>query len=367
VTGGEQPVESITAAALTIPTETPESDGTLEWDATTVLLVEARAGGCTGLGYSYTHAGAAELVREKLAGAVTGTDAMRTGGASAAMWATVRNYGQPGLAATAISAVDIALWDLKACLLGVPLTALLPQVRDTTAIYGSGGFCNYTDAQLAGQLGDWVAAGIPRVKIKTGRAPEQDRHRLGVARSAIGDDVELYADANGAFGTAAALRWAATYGEFGVSWFEEPVTSDDLAGLRLVRERAPVGMDVAAGEYGWRLDDFRRLLQAGAVSCLQADVTRCGGITGFLAAAALCEAHHVDLSAHCAPQISAQVGTACRRLRHLEYFHDHVRIEGMIFDGCLTPEPGGVLRPDPSRAGCGLAVRWADVAQWRSG
>lgn len=360
-------IESVRATLLTIPTEQPETDATLEWDSHTVLLVEVHAAGRTGIGYSYTQDGAAAVVRGKLAEVVVGRDAMRTGECWAAMWHAVRNYGQTGLVSTAVSAVDIALWDLKARLLELALADLLPRAHDTTPIYGSGGFCNYSTSQLADQVGGWAAAGIPRVKIKVGREPERDRHRLQVARAAIGDGVQLYADANGAFTTAAALGWAEVYQEFGVCWFEEPVSSDDLHGLRRVCERAPAGMDIAAGEYGWNLPYFQRMLDAEAVSCLQADITRCGGISGFLRVGALCDARNIELSAHCAPQISAQVCTACWHLRHLEYFHDHTRIEHLIFDGCLEPEPGGVLRPDSSLPGCGLVVKWDDVEQWRRG
>jgi L-alanine-DL-glutamate epimerase-like enolase superfamily enzyme len=359
------PVESVTAAAFTIPTEQPEADGTLEWEATTLLLVQARAGDCTGLGYSYTQAGAVDVVEGKLAGVVSGADALRAGAAWASMWAAVRNYGQTGLVSTAIAAVDVALWDLKARLLDRPLVDVLDAVHDATPIYGSGGFCNYTDQQLAEQLTGWVEAGIPRVKMKTGRDPDRDLDRLRAARKAIGDEVALFTDANGAFSRAEALRWAEIYGEFGVRWFEEPVSSDDLPGLHLVRDRAPAGMDIAAGEYGWNLPYFQRMLDAEAVGCLQADVTRCGGISGFLRVGALCDARSIDLSAHCAPQISAQAATGVWHLRHLEYFHDHNRIEHLVFDGCLEPEPGGVLRPDRSRPGCGLSVKWPDIEQWR--
>ena len=360
-------VAAIDAAAYTIPTEQPEADGTLEWDSTTLLIVQAHSGTTTGLGYSYTQPGAAQVVTGKLAGTVTGMDALNVGAAWAAMWPAVRNYGQTGLVSTAVSAVDIALWDLKARLLDRPLVDVLDSVHQATPIYGSGGFCNYTDAQLADQLTGWVQAGIPRVKMKTGRDPGRDRARLAAARAAIGDDVELYADANGAFGRAQALHWAEVYRDYGVRWYEEPVSSDDLAGLRFVRDRAPGGLDVAAGEYGWNLPYFQRMLDTEAVSCLQADVTRCGGISGFLRVAALCDARCIDLSAHCAPQISAQTSTAAWHLRHLEYFHDHDRIEHLAFDGCLEPEAGGVLRPDRSRPGCGLDVRWPDLEQWRVG
>jgi L-alanine-DL-glutamate epimerase-like enolase superfamily enzyme len=265
----------------------------------------------------------------------------------------------------AISAVDIALWDLKARLLDLPLVDVLDQVHEGTPIYGSGGFCNYTDHQLRDQLSGWVDAGIPRVKMKTGRDPGRDRDRLAAARKAIGADVELYVDANGAFTPRAALEWAQIYADEGVRWYEEPVSSDDLAGLHLVRSRAPGGIAVAAGEYGWNLPYFQQMLDAEAVDCLQADVTRCGGISGFLRVGALCDARCMDLSAHCAPQISAQVCTAVWHLRHLEYFHDHVRIEHLVFDGCLEPRSGGVLVPDRSRAGTGLTFKRADADQWR--
>jgi L-alanine-DL-glutamate epimerase-like enolase superfamily enzyme len=359
------PITSVDAAAFTVPTEQPEADGTLEWESTTMLLVQAHAGGRTGFGYSYTQIGALDVVNGKLADIVVGADALRVGAVWSRMWAAVRNYGQTGLVSMAISAVDIALWDLKARLLDRPLVDVLDAVHDATPIYGSGGFCNYTDRQLADQLTGWVEAGIPRVKIKTGREPERDQERLAAARTAIGDDTELYADANGAFSRSAALEWAERYRAAGVRWFEEPVSSEDLAGLNFVRDRAPGGLDVAAGEYGWNLPYFQRMLDAEAVNCLQADVTRCGGISGFLRVGALCDARSMDLSAHCAPQISAQACTAVWHLRHLEYFHDHNRVEHLMFDGCLEPEPGGLLRPDRSRPGCGLQIRWKDVERWR--
>jgi len=283
-----------------------------------------------------------------------------------AMVREVRNLGATGIAAMAISAVDAALWDLKARLLDVPLVVALDAAHETVPVYGSGGFTSYDDEQITEQLAGWVNGGIPRVKIKIGRDPGRDPHRLGVARKAIGDDVELYADANGAYGPREAIEWAHVLrGEFGVRWFEEPVSSDDLTGLRLVRERAPGGLDIAAGEYGWNPWQLEAMLDAAAVDCLQVDATRCLGITGFLQAAAIADAHQVDVSAHCAPQQSAHACAAVRRLRHLEYFHDHTRIEAMAFDGVLDVEPGGLLRPDRGRPGNGLSLRRADLERFR--
>jgi len=217
-------IDSLDVRAYTIPTEQPEADGTLEWDSHTIVLVEARAGGQAGIGYSYTQTAAVDVISGKLADVVTGCDALRVGAAWAAMWPAVRNYGQTGVVSTAISAVDIALWDLKSRLLDRALVDVIDAVHGATPIYGSGGFCNYTDVELTDQLRGWVSAGIPRVKIKTGREPERDRHRLSVARAAIGDRVELFADANGAFSRTQALRWAEIYRDFDVRWYEEPVT-----------------------------------------------------------------------------------------------------------------------------------------------
>jgi L-alanine-DL-glutamate epimerase-like enolase superfamily enzyme len=361
-------VGAVRATAYEVPTDAPESDGTLQWDSTVLVVAEIDAGGMTGLGYTYAHQAAVPLIEGKLAGIVQGREAFDVRAARQAMVHEVRNLGATGLVAMAISAVDAALWDLKARLLDISLAVALDAAHEDVPVYGSGGFTSYDDEQLAHQLEGWVSGGIPRVKMKTGRDPARDRHRLSVARKAVGDDVELYIDANGAFSVREAVEWAhIARGEFGVRWFEEPVSFDDLAGLRLVRSQAPGGIDIAAGEYGWSPWLLSAMVDAQAVDCLQVDVTRCLGITGFLEAAALAGAHQLDVSAHCAPQLSAQACVAVRRLRHLEYFHDHVRIESMLFDGVLPVEPGGVLRPDRSRPGNGLTFKRADAARFQVG
>jgi L-alanine-DL-glutamate epimerase-like enolase superfamily enzyme len=349
-------IERLDVDAQTIPTDAPESDGTLEWDSTTIVVVQVHAEDEVGLGYTYTHDAAARLIGDKLAPLVRGRDLEDIPGLWEALGQQLRNIGRPGIGFMALSAVDIALWDLKARLLGVPLVELLGAQRDEAPVYGSGGFTSYPLGRLREQLRGWVEAGIPRVKIKVGREPDGDPPRLDAAREAIGSDAELFVDANGAFEAEEALSWAERYArEWGVTWFEEPVSSADLEGLRLVRQRAPEGLDIAAGEYGFVPADFRNLLDAEAVDCLQVDVTRCGGITGFLRAAELADHFGIDVSAHCAPQASAHVACAVPRFRHIEYFHDHVRVERMLFDGVLEPE-GGALRPDRSRPGHGLRL-----------
>jgi L-alanine-DL-glutamate epimerase-like enolase superfamily enzyme len=357
------PVDRVTAEAFTIPTDRPESDGTFAWDATTLVVAHVRAAAVDGLGYTYSHASVADLIAGMLAHVVAGRDAMDVEGGYVAMQQAVRNLGRDGLASAAISAVDVALWDLKAKLLGVSLVSLLGGVRGAVQIYGSGGFTSYTIEQLQTQLGGWVADGLPAVKMKIGRDAAADRVRVSRAREAIGPDAALYVDANGAYSRKQALAQADVFAHDEVTWFEEPVSSDDLEGLRLVRDRAPAGMDVAAGEYGYDPQYFRRMVDAGAVDVLQADATRCGGITGFLRAAAIGDAACLPMSAHTAPALHMHVCCAAARIRNLEYFHDHVRIEQMLFDGAPRPVDG-CLRPDRSRPGLGIELKRPDAARF---
>jgi L-alanine-DL-glutamate epimerase-like enolase superfamily enzyme len=360
----DAPVEWVQAQAYTIPTDQPEADGTASWTSTTIVVVHVQAAGRRGVGYTYTDTSAAQLINDKLAKIVIERDAMDPPGAWRGMNVAVRNLGREGLAATAISAVDIALWDLKAILLDQPLTSVLGRYRDAVPIYGSGGFTSYDDRALTQQLSGWVETeGCRWVKMKIGTDPERDPARVAAAKRAIGS-AALFVDANGAFTPKQAQALAKVFAaEQDVCWFEEPVSSDDLPGLRRVRDHVPAPMEVAAGEYGYTTDYFHHMLEAGAVDVLQADATRCGGVTGFLLAAALCEAHHVDLSAHCAPALHRHLGCAAPRFRHVEWFHDHVRIEHMLFDGAPVPQ-AGTIRPDRSQPGLGLTFKHQDAERF---
>lgn len=356
-------VESVNVSVFRVPTDFPESDGTFQWNATTLVLVQIVAAGKSGIGYTYADSSVAELIHSTLAQNVMGADALAPTAIYFSNWRRIRNLGRPGICSMAISAVDCALWDLKARLLDLPLVTLLGQVRAGAPIYGSGGFTSYSDQQLANQLAGWVQQGIPRVKMKIGRDPKRDAERVRMAREAIGNAAELFVDANGAYERKQALAMAELFSSRGVSWFEEPVSSDDLDGLRLIRDHAPSGMEIAAGEYGYDIFYFRRMLASGAVDVQQADVTRCGGITAFLQVAALCAAHNIPLSAHTAPALHTHVACAITPFKNLEYFHDHVRIEQMFFDG-LPALVDGELRPDLSAPGTGLQLKRADAEKY---
>lgn len=355
------PIETVQARAYTVPTDAPEADGTLTWDETTIVIAHVTAGDFEGIGYTYSHAAAGKLINTRLAKEVRGMDALSVPRVWQRMVERTRNIGRPGITSAAIAAVDTAVWDLKAKLMGLPLVTLFGAVRDEMPVYGSGGFTSYSDKQLQDQLSAWVAQGIRRVKMKVGSDPEADRERVRLARAAVGPDVELFVDANGAYECKQALAQAEIFGRYGVRWFEEPVTSDDLDGLRLLRQRCPPGMQIAAGEYGDRLAYFRNMLLADAVDAVQVDATRCAGFTEFMRIAALVQAWKLPLSAHTAPSIHLHACCALPTACHIEYFHDHVRIEHMFFDGAADARHG-VLRPDLSRPGLGLTLR-EDVAR----
>ena len=368
-------IGSVAASFYSVPTSTfgvsvAETDGTARWDSTGVLIVEVTGGGQTGMGYAYTAPAALPIVRDTLAAEITGHDSFDTGRAFWSMVGAVRNLGWPGVAASAISAVDLALHDLRGKLLSVSLTQLLGGARHQVLAYGSGGFTSYDVHGLQAQLGGWAEQGLRAVKMKIGSAPETDVSRVTAAREAIGTGVALFVDANGAYDRKQALDFAERFAASGVSWFEEPVSSDDLAGLRLIRDRGPAGMQVAAGEYGYTPSYFRTMIEAGAVDTIQADSTRCGGPTGFAMVAALAQAAGIPMSAHTAPSIHASIAAALPNVINVEYFHDHVRIENMFFDG-VPALVEGMLVPDRNRPGHGLELKAADAepylqARWQS-
>jgi L-alanine-DL-glutamate epimerase-like enolase superfamily enzyme len=336
------PLSAISASAYQVPTERPEGDGTLRWDSTTMVLVEVRAADQVGLGWTYGAAAAASVIEQMLRDELLGKDALAVRACNQAMVARLRNVGPGGIGAQAISAVDIALWDLKAKLLDLALVKLVDRVR---------------------QLGEWATQGFGAVKMKVGADPSRDGQRMRLARASIGEAM-LMIDANGAFGAKDALAFAQLAAQSQVTWFEEPVPSDDLRGLCFLREHGPPGMQITAGEYGWQLLDLRRLLEVGAVDVLQADATRCHGLTGFLDAAALAHAFGIPLSSHTAPTLHVAVGCAAPTLLHLEWFHDHVRIEQMLFEGAPVPR-AGALFPDEGRPGLGVTLKKADAERFR--
>ena len=358
-------IDDVRVSVYRVPTEGgPESDGTAVWDATTMVLVEISAAGETGIGYTYADEATGRVVHEHVRSLLEGTDALETGKRFADLQNTIRNLGRDGITSMAISAVDVALWDLKGKIFQQPVCQLLGAAREANELYGSGGFTSYSIERLREHMTHWVEMGIARVKMKVGRDPSADVDRVSAVRDAIGTQPQLFVDANGAYSRKQAMQFAEWYARYDVAWFEEPVYHQDFEGLCQVRERAPACMDVSAGEYGYGLYHFWRMLQAETVDCLQADASRCGGFSGLLAVDGMCQTAMMPLSTHCAPHLQLHAAIACKMLRHMEYFFDHVRIERMFFDGASEPIDGK-LYPDLSRPGIGLTLKRADAQRYQ--
>lgn len=353
------PIKKLDVSVYKIPTDTPEADGTIEWNSTTMVFVKILGGDKAGIGYSYAPLASATVIHGTLIPIVVKKNALDIPGIHHEMVRAIRNSGNTGIAMMAVSAVDNALWDLKAKLMGVPLCELIGKAQDGMLIYGSGGFTSYSDKQLSDQLSGWVDDGIQFVKMKIGANPKKDPHRINVARKAIGDAAGLFVDANGALTIKQALQLEETCRKENIEWFEEPVTSDNLDGLRFIRERSQT-INIAAGEYGYNLPYFKHMLTAGAVDVLQADATRCGGITNFLKAGAMAEAFQIPFSSHCAPSLHLHPSLSLPGFYIAEYFFDHVRIERMFFDGFSNPE-NGYMKPDLNRPGFGIRLKEKDV------
>jgi L-alanine-DL-glutamate epimerase-like enolase superfamily enzyme len=344
---------------LKIPTDFPESDGTAVWDSTTAVIVELSNGEHIGLGYTYCDVSSAHVAEFLIREVASGKSAFSIPAIHLELERKVRNMGRPGLVSCAISAIDTALWDLKAKLVQLPLMLLLGQARPRIAAYGSGGFTSYSEEQLVKQLAGWASEGFRSVKMKIGTSADTLR-RVQAVTKVLGGSCELYVDANGAYQRKHALDYGQKFAEMGITWFEEPVTSDDVIGLRLLVERVPAPVRVAAGEYIYTPDDATRLLRHNALDVLQTDGTRCGGLTDFLAMAHAAEREHVPFSAHIAPSLHASLCCSVTPAINVEYFHDHSRIEQMIFDGAIRARDG-MLEPDLTRPGLGLVLKKPDA------
>jgi L-alanine-DL-glutamate epimerase-like enolase superfamily enzyme len=355
-------IQSARVLALRIPTDFPESDGTADWDATTVVIVRMTCAGHTALGYSYADAAAAHVAEALLREIVIGKSPLMIPTLHLALERKVRNMGRPGLASCAIAAIDTALWDLKGRLLKLPLTLLIGQSRPHVEAYGSGGFTSYSQDQLIRQLSGWASQGFKSVKMKIGTG-DDTLQRVKAVRKALPASCELYVDANGAYSRKQALDLGQKFAQLGATWFEEPVTSDDAIGLHLLVDRLSPPIRVAAGEYIYTPDDAMKLLRGQSVDVLQTDATRCGGVSDFVAIAHAAQMHHIPFSAHTAPSLHASLCCSVEAAINIEYFHDHARIEQMIFDGAIRPR-SGTLAPDLTRPGVGLELKSTDAEQY---
>lgn len=333
-----------TVKSFSLPTKTPEADGTLSWNKTTLVTVELTENAVTGLGYTYADEATAHFLVEHALPVLRGLASADHFRALEIVKKKFRNLSNAGVSSLALSALDIAFWDLRARLLGISFADLLGKKRDSVPFYGSGLFMNLSEEELKAQIESFRILGCRSFKMKIGAGYKEDLERVALVRSLVGEDAALFVDANGAYDPRTGLALAFELPRFGVSWFEEPVTSDDDTGMRFLRDHFPPSVRFVAGEYCHQDHDFLRLLARGLVDVIQVDATRSEGVTGALRASALAHAFNVPLSTHCAPLLSGNLGLVLDQLSIAEGFIDHLRLEeecfehlGQFVDGAYYP------------------------------
>ena len=313
--------------------------------------------GTIGLGMAPGQRAIREVIHQNLSGVLIGEDPFMIEKLWQDMFWRVRGFGRKGVAFQAIAAIDIALWDLKGKILNQPIYRLLGPAHESVPIYGSGGWTNYSEAELVAEQTGYVERGIPRVKMKVakdfGRSEREDIERLSAVREAVGDDVEIYVDANNGYYAKQAIKMSQIFEQFDVAWFEEPVLADDIPGLAQVSQATTI--PVATGEHEYTKYGFRDLLLAGAVDIVQPDVHRVTGITEWMKVAAMADAFNLPVAPHAVSLVHLHCAMATPNLKVVEVLGAEEQSNSVWWTE-VPPYDGGTWSPFPDRPGLGLEI-----------
>ena len=351
-------IREVLADHYRVPLPVALSDSThgtiRSFDLVTVRLRDAA--GVEGVGYTYTvGAGGAAvhaLVARDLAPLLAGREAERIEELWQAMWWALHYGGRGGAQALAISAVDIALWDLRARRQEAPLWRVLGGFDPRVPCYAGGIDLDFSTDALLQQTDENLARGFRAIKMKVGRPTlHEDVERVRAMRAHLGRDFPLMVDANMRWSVDEAIRAARALQEFDLVWLEEPIIPDDIAGhARVVREG---GLPVAAGENLHTLYEFRHLIGAGGVTFPEPDVTNCGGVTVFIKVCHLAEAFNLPVTSHGAHDITVHLLAAVPNRSYLEA---HGFGLDRFIRAPLHIEAGLAIAPD--RPGHGIEFDW---------
>ncbi len=277
-------------------------------------------------------------------------------------WATLQD-GRRGAAIIAMSALDIAVWDLKGKILNQPVHRLLGGHRDTVPSYGSGVNLNYTDQELVEEMAGYAKAGFGMVKMKIGkRDTADDLRRVKLVREAIGPDVHLTLDVNNGWGLQTAIRMAERLQEYDIFWLEEPLLADEIGNLaKLARETS---IPIAVGENHYTKWEFKELMEQGAVEIVQADIGKCGGVTEFIKIAAMADAYGLPVCPHHTEYIDAPLVAAVPNGLFHEYIQEWFIPMRKIFNDPIKPENGQVSPLD--KPGFGIELNEAAIKELQS-
>lgn len=319
--------------------------------------------GLTGIGFAYAlqtsgRAFLATLV-DDLAPLLMGEDPRDHERLASKVYWRTQTVGRRGLVQQAYSALDVALWDLKGKAANLPLCKLLGGARESAEVYGSDTAWLWMSVeQILAASQPYLDQGMKGIKVKVGGDANEDFDRLHRLREALGDEVWIAVDANERYDYTTALTMGRFFEEeIGVGWFEEPISCEDVAGHARLADK--LELPIAAGEMLFALDEFERYVEKGALGILQPDVTRLGGITGWLKVAALAERHQLPVSPHLLPEIGVHLACGLPVVTSVEY---------MPWLYPLFTNPPALVRGrlvPPSGPGLGLELHQDNVARFR--
>jgi L-alanine-DL-glutamate epimerase-like enolase superfamily enzyme len=356
-------IASVESFVLRIPTRKPIS---LDLPEHSLVVAEIRTDqGITGLGYSLAFGGGGDraiqvYLETRLAPLLLGQDPLFVERLWQRMFRADRGIKRQGIAGYAVSALDIALWDITGKAAGLPLSKLWGAVTDRVPAYGSGGWGSYSVEDLIAEATRYADAGCRYYKMKIHHPdPRVNRQRVEAVKQALGDRVRLMVDVNQRLDVMGNIRQADLLSDLDLVWYEEPVLADDIAGCAEVA--AAIAIPVATGENNYTRYEFRQIIERRAARYLMPDVCRANGFSESLRIARLAEAHAVLVSPHVVHELSVHVAAAISNAFLVEWI-DWVPAD--LFDGLPTIENGDFLVPD--RPGHGLALT-ADAVRKYSG
>jgi L-alanine-DL-glutamate epimerase-like enolase superfamily enzyme len=360
-------IESVSACVARVPLDRPVTFSTRRVTAREYCLVRIRASdGTEGLGYCYAVNSAGRLlavaVTDLLAPRLIGQDSHRVEGLWREMYQDALLLGRTGGVMRALSALDIALWDLNARSAGLPLYRYLGAVSlDRVPAYASGGYYlpGKTIEDLAREMADHVAEGFKAVKMKVGlESVANERRRIAAVREAIGADVRLMLDANNAWkDLPTALEYVRCFEPFNPFWIEEPFSPDDIDNHARLAAATPVTVATGEVEAGrWR---FKDLIAQKATTLLQTDATVCGGITEWRRIAALAASHGIMVEPHAWHDVHVHLVASTPNTTYVEWMpDDHIVNFRRLIDTQLVADKGDLLLPQ----GAGLGFAFDDAA-----
>lgn len=344
------------------PTEA--ASGRLNHIVTLLVELETDAG-LRGMGFAYALQGSGRAflatAQDDLAPLVLGEDPLDNARLETKVYWRLQTIGRRGLVQQVYSAFDVALWDLKGKSANLPLYKLLGGARESSAVYGSDtAWLWMTPQQIIEASQPYLDQGMMGIKVKVGADPEADAERLTELREAWGDEIWLGVDANERYDYATALAMGHFFEEeIGADWFEEPITCEDIEGHARLASKLEV--PIAAGEMLFDRSEFIAYLERGALAVLQPDVTRLGGITGWLKTAALADQYGLPISPHLLPEISVHLACGLPGVTSVEYMPWHMALftnPPRLERGRMVPPPG---------PGLGLELDRDAIARMRVG